>query len=119
MLLALGLLGGGGFFAYKKNFLPAKIKLQRPPKKRGQKKNKRGKIQKKEGGGSEEQPPQMKSSLIQLPTIIVNLADPLGKRYLKVTIEIEVKGKDPGKLVEEKNANDKRHTDYAPFFQDL
>lgn len=86
----------------KKIFCQQRSSYRGPQRKGVRKKTKGGKYKKKEGGGSEEQPPQMKSSLIQLPTIIVNLADPLGKRYLKVTIEIEVKGKDPGKLVEEK-----------------
>lgn len=31
-----------------------------------------------------------KEQLVSLPTFIVNLADPLGRRYLKITLDVEV-----------------------------
>jgi len=31
-----------------------------------------------------------REQLVSLPTFIVNLADPLGRRYLKITLEVEV-----------------------------
>ena len=106
LLVILSLLGGGGYFAYKKFFAAKKQTTDAPKEKKGDKKQEEEKTKDKgEKKAEGEQPrPQLETSLVQLPTIIVNLADPLGKRYLKVSIEIEVKGKDPGKLVEEKMA---------------
>ena len=101
LLVALGLLGGGGYFAYKKFFATNKQTTQ-SSKEKDAKKEEKKKDKKNKGEKTEEQPPQLQTSLVQLPTIIVNLADPLGKRYLKVSIEIEVKGKDPENLVKEK-----------------
>ncbi len=95
IVLVLGLLGGGGFFAYKKFFAGKKAapSTEKEAKSSG-KEGKKG--EKKEA----EKTPKLQAKLVSLPTILVNLADPLGKRYLKISIEIEVKGKDPGKLVE-------------------
>ena len=95
IVLVLGLLGGGGFFAYKKFFAGKKTapSTEKEAKSSG-KEGKKG--EKKEG----EKTPKLQAKLVSLPTILVNLADPLGKRYLKISIEIEVKGKDPEKLVE-------------------
>ncbi len=96
IILVLGLLGGGGFFAYKK-FFAGKKTSSAPTEQQTKSSSKQGKKgEKKEG----EQTPKLQAKLVSLPTILVNLADPLGKRYLKISIEIEVKGKDPGTLVE-------------------
>ncbi len=95
IVLALGLLGGGGFFAYKKFFAGKKEAPKTEEKAKTEEKG--GKKGEKKG---EEEKPKLQAKLVSLPTILVNLADPLGKRYLKISIEIEVKGKDPGALVE-------------------
>lgn len=73
------MLGGGGFFAYKKFFASSK----------------------------EEQSASVKSPSVQhvthqLDTFLVNLADPGGKRYLKLTIDLEL---DNPKVIEEITQN--------------
>jgi flagellar FliL protein len=101
LLVALGLLGGGGFFAYKKFFSSKKEKpkVEQKETKEQENKNKKGE---QKGKGEQEQISNLETKLVQLPTILVNLSDPLGKRYLKISIEIEVKDKDPTPLVEKK-----------------
>ncbi len=76
MVLALGILGGGGFFAYTKFFA------------------------KKEKEAEEEQVKIPQVVTYQLDTFLVNLADPGGKRYLKLTVELEL---DNPKVIEEIN----------------
>lgn len=97
LLLVLGIIGGGGFFAYKKFF--AKDKETKVEKTEEAKDEKKDKGDKEKG---EEAKPTLQTKLVQLPTILVNLADPLGKRYLKISIELEIKGKEPDKLIEQK-----------------
>ena len=41
------------------------------------------------------------TSMVALPTILVNLADPLGKRYLKMTAKLEVQGSNASALVKD------------------
>lgn len=82
LLVVLIALGGGGFFAYVKFF----------------KKSKEGGS---EGGSAKvetEKKTPDKVILHSLDTFIVNLADPGGKRYLKLTIQLEL---DNPKVVEE------------------
>ncbi len=65
------LLGGGGFFAYTK-FLAPKPAVE-------------------EGMDAENnEPPAIIGEVYALEPFVVNLADPKGKRYLKVKIEIEL-----------------------------
>ena len=40
--------------------------------------------------------------MVTLPTILVNLADPLGKRYLKMTAKLQVQGANSKSMVQEK-----------------
>lgn len=98
LVLILGLLGGGGFFAYKKFFSSKKENTKIEEKTQSQESGK----EQKGGKEGEETHPPLKAKLVELPTILVNLADPLGRRYLKISIEIEVKGKNPGAIVEKK-----------------
>ncbi len=102
LLLVLALVGGGGFFAYKKFF--AKNKEETKVEKKEQKIEEAKEEQKKKGdkGQEKESLPAIQTKLVQLPTILVNLADPLGRRYLKISIELEVKGTEPEKLIEKK-----------------
>jgi len=97
--LALLILGGGGFFGYK--FLFAK-KKENPQKteKTVEKKEDKEKEQKGEDSKEEGQQQEVVTEIVSLPTILVNLADPLGRRYLKVSISLEVKGKDSPMLIE-------------------
>lgn len=86
LLLALGVLGGGGFFAYKFFLAP----------KPGEEK----KVEESQTQGKEEvkEETEAESVIYSLPAFIVNLADPLGRRYLKLSLDIEVKNQ---KVVEE------------------
>ncbi len=85
LIVALGVLGGGGFFAYTKFFA-------------SKKKEKEEKEQVKI--------PQVVTH--QLDTFLVNLADPGGKRYLKLTIELEL---DNPKVIDEINKENFRIRD--------
>ncbi len=80
LILALVVLGGGGFFAYMKFFKGGETE-----------------------GEAETAPEKSKGKLAQpivhkLDTFLVNLSDPGGKRYLKLTMELEL---DNTKTVEE------------------
>ncbi|KUJ96399.1 MAG: Flagellar basal body-associated protein FliL [Desulfonauticus sp. 38_4375] len=90
IVLALGLLGGGGFFAYKYFLAPKPATEEAKPEasKEGEKKDTKEEVQ-EEGGPTE---------IYSLPAFIVNLADPLGRRYLKLSLDVEVKNQ---KVVEE------------------
>jgi len=69
-------LGAGGFFGYT-YFLADK--------------NEDGNATKTEESASENKDKKdLKSQVVSLPPFIVNLADPLGRRYLKVSIDVEV-----------------------------
>ena len=71
------LLGGGGFFAYTKFFATpsdeASQERDTAPDAPGTKK-------------------PVGTKIVSLPTFLVNLADPLGRRYLKLTMDVEVAG---------------------------
>jgi Flagellar basal body-associated protein len=43
-----------------------------------------------EAGSSAPAKPQSSNIIVSLPTFMVNLADPLGRRYIKLTIEVEM-----------------------------
>ncbi|MFP4391454.1 MAG: flagellar basal body-associated protein FliL [Desulfohalobiaceae bacterium] len=46
-----------------------------------------------EQGGEQKERDSDSTELVSLPTLLVNLADPLGKRYVKVSIDLEVEDK--------------------------
>ncbi len=78
LLVILLLLGGGGYFAYLKFFSGSD---QKPAE------------QQTEGQAAEQAAPEQgEHQVVTLPTFLVNLADPLGRRYLKMTIDVEVVG---------------------------
>lgn len=82
VILLLGL-GGGGFFAYKKFFA-------KPPADAAQTEQSAGEEHgEKDGKGKEGKAGE--TQLVTLPPFLVNLADPLGRRYLKLTMDVEVK----------------------------
>lgn len=75
LIVLLGLLGVGGWFAYTKFFAGAVKEAD-------------GQEAPAEDKAKGEQ--QAFKDLITLPTFVVNLADPLGRRYLKLTMDVEV-----------------------------
>ncbi|SDN47369.1 flagellar FliL protein [Desulfonauticus submarinus] len=76
----------GGFFAYKYFLSPKENKEQ---VQNGTKQEEKQEEAKQEEGPTE---------IYTLPSFIVNLADPLGRRYLKLSMDVELKNK---KVVEE------------------
>ena len=72
IVLGIGilLLGGGGYFAYT-NFLAPKPAAE-------------------EMGAEEKAPQPLIGEIFALEPFVVNLADPKGKRYLKIKIELEL-----------------------------
>jgi flagellar FliL protein len=75
LVLLLGLLGGGGWFGYKYFFAKKADTTEAAPA--------GGEAAKKEGEKG-------KTEIVTLPTFVVNLADPLGRRYLKLTVDVEM-----------------------------
>lgn len=84
LLVLIIVLGAGGFFAYQ-HFFMNKTKTQVPV---AQGETSEG-TPADEGTSAEGKlgPTQM----FTLPAFVVNLADPLGRRYLKLSLEIELK----------------------------
>ncbi|MFO8032377.1 MAG: flagellar basal body-associated FliL family protein [Desulfohalobiaceae bacterium] len=76
-LLLLAALGGLGYWGYQQ-YLAPEDETQESAQEQEEK-------QEKSDSDSTE--------LVSLPSMLVNLADPMGKRYLKVSIELEVEGK--------------------------
>ena len=66
-VVALGLLGGGGFFAYSKFFAKGDLSKEAQAK-----------------------PVVTKPVIKNIETFLVNLADPGGERYLKVTMQLSL-----------------------------
>ncbi|MDY7001202.1 MAG: flagellar basal body-associated FliL family protein [Thermodesulfobacteriota bacterium] len=79
LVLLLGLGGGGGYFAYTK-FFSGKGDATNATEEAG------------EEEGAEEAGEEGETGMTSLPTFVVNLADPLGRRYLKLSMDVEVKG---------------------------
>ncbi len=88
ILLLLGLLGTGGYFAY--SFL---YSADSP-----------GASESGNATQSREEPDsgpeKVGSKMVSLPTLLVNLADPLGKRYLKISVDVEVKGEEASSQIQ-------------------
>ncbi len=78
LVLLLGLLGGGGWFGYKYFFAKKADTAEGASAEGGQA---AGEKAKEEAG---------KTEIVTLPTFVVNLADPLGRRYLKLTVDVEM-----------------------------
>lgn len=90
MILLVLLLGGGAGAAYFMGFLDGFI----------------GKGGSDEAGGRPSQSrTQIQSSpLFRLPEFLTNLSDPLGRRYVRVTVELELISPEIAKEVEAQNA---------------
>lgn len=87
IVLLLGLLGGGGYYAY--TILYSSGKDEPSGQNATQARDTNASASKKVG-----------TEMVSLPTLLVNLADPLGKRYLKITVDVEVKGKEASSQIQ-------------------
>ncbi len=76
LLILLLLLGGGGFVAWK--FFLDKPDTESP----------QAQTEQSAGSGGEVSPKD--AQVVSLPTFLVNLADPLGRRYIKLTLDVEL-----------------------------
>ena len=83
LFLLLLVLGAGGFFAYQ-HFVVGKPAGEPTDQSTVADGDETASSQTSEGAGSQPQ-------LFSMPPFVVNLADPLGRRYLKLSLEIEVK----------------------------
>lgn len=100
LVVLLGVLGAGGFFGYKwwmgkkaaagaDNATEQKAEeghgAEKPDDKggHGEKKDEKGGATAPDGAGE----------LVSIPPLLVNLAEPQGRRYLKLALDIEVKDK--------------------------
>ena len=94
LVVLLGVLGAGGFFGYKwwmGRKAAADNATEQRPEVHGEKKAEGGHGDKKdEKGGSGG---EGGSELVSIPPLLVNLAEPQGRRYLKLALDIEVKDK--------------------------
>ncbi len=92
LLILLAALIGGGWFAYKKFFSDQPL-----PEEETQ-----------EQAEQEEQmglaPTTTKGVQVQLPEFLVNLADPLGRRYLKLSVTVEVKDQKAAEAISQNEA---------------
>ncbi len=84
LLVVLAILGGGGFAAWK-FFLQPKATDEAHENATSQEAG-AGPEAAKEGGGGLEGA----SQLVTLESFVVNLSDPMGRRYLKTTMDVEV-----------------------------
>jgi len=74
VLIALGV---GGYFGYTMFFAPPKEEAATE--------------ETAQDGGDQKPLESLEGQLVPLPVFLVNLADPLGRRYLKLGIEVEVR----------------------------
>ena len=97
-LLAVVVLGGGGWFAYWKFLAPEGTPMIPFFGSSAEEGMADGEGMEEEGAGE----------VVTLPTFLVNLADPLGRRYLKLTVEVEVADDD---VVDEVNMSEAKVRD--------
>ena len=98
LVLLLIILGAGGFFAYKYFFAGADNKIVAEDEESVASQTEEPAQEEQEEKPVEHGPTEMYS----LPPFVVNLADPLGRRYLKIAIDVEVINKE---VVEEIDKN--------------
>ncbi|MFW5489296.1 MAG: flagellar basal body-associated FliL family protein [Desulfovibrio sp.] len=84
LLLLLLILAGGGYYVYAKFFAAPGDGADKPVAEESQKDKGSGEVQ-----GFKD--------LVTLPTFVVNLADPLGRRYLKLSMDVEVTDEEASK----------------------
>ncbi|WP_462323957.1 flagellar basal body-associated FliL family protein [Desulfoplanes sp.] len=84
LIILLACIGAGGFFAYQHFFaqknVPGESAVQ------GEGGSADGTSGDESSGEGEE-----RSQMFSIPAFVVNLADPLGRRYLKLSLDVEVK----------------------------
>jgi flagellar FliL protein len=78
IVVLLAALGVGGWFGYKMFFAAPDEET----------------AAEQEAGDPGKPAEQLEGQLVALPTFLVNLADPLGRRYLKLEVEVEVRDAD-------------------------
>lgn len=90
ILLAVIILavGGGGYFAYTKFLKKAPDGQEQPAEEPQSEKKDAKKDDKKKDDKKGDKLVEVKP--VSLPTFLVNLADPLGRRYIKLTIDVEM-----------------------------
>lgn len=82
LVVLLALLGGGGFVAWK-------FFLQPKPEKEGN--HTEETVQEEGGHGEEKKDGEVPAKqIVTLDSFVVNLSDPLGRRYLKLTMDVEL-----------------------------
>ena len=86
LLVLLIALGSGGFFAYQ-HFFMSTAKTQDPATQGETAANTSADT----GEGTTADGEPVPTQMFALPAFVVNLADPLGRRYLKISLEIELK----------------------------
>lgn len=111
LLVIVLALGGGGYFAFtmfiKPKFLGGETQVAEADAGKG------GKAEKAEGGhGKPEKAekadakgaPAVGEQIVTMPPFVVNLNDPMGKRYLKLALNVELKDADSAKEMAAKDA---------------
>ncbi|WP_147819115.1 flagellar basal body-associated FliL family protein [Salidesulfovibrio onnuriiensis] len=89
----LVVLAGGGYFAYTKFFAAPAEDAQ---------------AEKTDQSQDQQMMEEAEGTLVPLPLFLVNLADPLGRRYLKLGVEVEVRDE---KVTESLNKNEAKIKD--------
>ncbi|MFV0348754.1 MAG: flagellar basal body-associated protein FliL [Halodesulfovibrio sp.] len=112
IVLLLVLLGGGGFVAWKFFFSKPAAEGDQPQQ-----------VQLDPAAQGEASPKD--AQVVTLPTFLVNLADPLGRRYIKLTLDVEVVNPEVAKELEAAQAkvrdavilllSSKSYADLAPL----
>jgi len=80
-VVLLALLGAGGYFGYTMFLAPKDDAAATDAAQQAE-------------GGDQKPLETLEGTLVQLPVFLVNLADPLGRRYLKLGMEVEVRDAD-------------------------
>lgn len=88
-VVVLALLGGAGFM-FKDQIMGM---MGMGPKSEEQAASDNG-TEKQDATMEAEDGDPKETELVSLPTFVVNLADPLGRRYLKLTLDVELRSKD-------------------------
>jgi len=99
LLVILGGLGGGGYYAWLKFFKapPAETGEQAPAegeKKPEEKKDEKKKEEKKDEKKDEKKKDDKNKPVTSITNIVTNLADPGGKRYVRLSVEFDFKDSD-------------------------
>ncbi|WP_028576597.1 flagellar basal body-associated FliL family protein [Desulfomicrobium escambiense] len=89
LVLVLGVLGGGGFAAWK-FYLQPKLAGDAAAGHEASAEGETAAAGKAEGEKKEAAAPATGGQLVTLDAFVVNLSDPMGRRYLKTTMDVEV-----------------------------